>query len=198
MPLVRKGHRGRAPFLHVADPGSSIHRFVHSLDVGRPGRQSQRPGRERQACRLHDRGPALQGNPGRPLDPFNHSFSISVECDDQAEIDRLWDALKEGGSVELGELMITAGTRPAALPRRCSGWSSSTSLGSKPPPRAKLPPPLPGVRKYLNACRTDSLINRSGYPIALISFCYCSILHARLITLWYSRHSHIGPQTDQR
>jgi predicted 3-demethylubiquinone-9 3-methyltransferase (glyoxalase superfamily) len=35
-----------------------------------------------------------------PLDPFNHSFSIIVECEDQAEIDRLWDALKEGGSVE--------------------------------------------------------------------------------------------------
>jgi predicted 3-demethylubiquinone-9 3-methyltransferase (glyoxalase superfamily) len=35
-----------------------------------------------------------------PLDPFNHSFSIMVECGDQAEIDRLWDALKEGGSVE--------------------------------------------------------------------------------------------------
>jgi len=35
-----------------------------------------------------------------PLDAFNHSFSIIVECDDQAEIDRLWDALKEGGSVE--------------------------------------------------------------------------------------------------
>ena len=35
-----------------------------------------------------------------PLDPFNHSFSIMVECDDQAEIDRLWNALKEGGSVE--------------------------------------------------------------------------------------------------
>jgi predicted 3-demethylubiquinone-9 3-methyltransferase (glyoxalase superfamily) len=35
-----------------------------------------------------------------PLDPFNHSFSINVQCDEQAEIDRLWDALKEGGSVE--------------------------------------------------------------------------------------------------
>jgi len=35
-----------------------------------------------------------------PLDPFNHSFSIMVECDDQAEIDRLWDALKQGGTVE--------------------------------------------------------------------------------------------------
>jgi predicted 3-demethylubiquinone-9 3-methyltransferase (glyoxalase superfamily) len=35
-----------------------------------------------------------------PLDPFNHSFSIMVECDTQAEIDRLWDALKAGGSTE--------------------------------------------------------------------------------------------------
>lgn len=35
-----------------------------------------------------------------PLDPFNHSFSIIVECETQAEIDRLWDALKEGGSTE--------------------------------------------------------------------------------------------------
>ena len=35
-----------------------------------------------------------------PLDPFNHSFSIMVECDTQDEIDRLWDALKDGGQVE--------------------------------------------------------------------------------------------------
>jgi predicted 3-demethylubiquinone-9 3-methyltransferase (glyoxalase superfamily) len=35
-----------------------------------------------------------------PLDPFNHSFSIIAECKTQAEIDRLWDALKEGGSTE--------------------------------------------------------------------------------------------------
>ena len=35
-----------------------------------------------------------------PLDPFNHAFSISVECDSQAEIDRLWDALGEGGAIE--------------------------------------------------------------------------------------------------
>jgi predicted 3-demethylubiquinone-9 3-methyltransferase (glyoxalase superfamily) len=35
-----------------------------------------------------------------PLDRFNHSFSIMVECDTQAEIDRLWDALKDGGEIE--------------------------------------------------------------------------------------------------
>jgi len=32
-----------------------------------------------------------------PLDSFNNSFSIVVECDNQAEVDRLWDALLEGG-----------------------------------------------------------------------------------------------------
>ena len=35
-----------------------------------------------------------------PLDPFNHSFSIMVECDTQAEIDHLWDALRAGGNIE--------------------------------------------------------------------------------------------------
>ena len=35
-----------------------------------------------------------------PLDPFNHAVSFMINCDDQAEIDRLWDALSEGGSVE--------------------------------------------------------------------------------------------------
>jgi predicted 3-demethylubiquinone-9 3-methyltransferase (glyoxalase superfamily) len=33
-----------------------------------------------------------------PLDPFNRSFSIAVQCDTQNEIDRLWAALTEGGS----------------------------------------------------------------------------------------------------
>jgi predicted 3-demethylubiquinone-9 3-methyltransferase (glyoxalase superfamily) len=35
-----------------------------------------------------------------PLDAFNHSISLMVQCDDQAEIDRLWAALSKGGKVE--------------------------------------------------------------------------------------------------
>lgn len=35
-----------------------------------------------------------------PLDAFNHSISFMVQCDDQAEVDRLWAALSEGGKVE--------------------------------------------------------------------------------------------------
>jgi predicted 3-demethylubiquinone-9 3-methyltransferase (glyoxalase superfamily) len=43
--------------------------------------------------------PFLAINAG-PLDPFNHAVSFVVNCDDQAEIDRLWDALSEGGQIE--------------------------------------------------------------------------------------------------
>lgn len=35
-----------------------------------------------------------------PLDPFNHAVSFVVNCDDQAELDRYWDALLDGGSAE--------------------------------------------------------------------------------------------------
>ena len=36
-----------------------------------------------------------------PLDPFNHAVSFVVNCEDQAEIDRYWDALLQaGGSPE--------------------------------------------------------------------------------------------------
>ncbi len=35
-----------------------------------------------------------------PLDPFNHAISFLVNCSDQAEVDRLWDALSAGGTIE--------------------------------------------------------------------------------------------------
>ena len=35
-----------------------------------------------------------------PLDPFNHAISFVVNCDNQAEIDKYWNALLQGGSAE--------------------------------------------------------------------------------------------------
>jgi predicted 3-demethylubiquinone-9 3-methyltransferase (glyoxalase superfamily) len=37
---------------------------------------------------------------GGPFDPFNHAISFMVNCTDQAEVDRLWNALSAGGTIE--------------------------------------------------------------------------------------------------
>lgn len=72
-------------------PGSSVH-WVSPLPAESPG------GVKVASFTLGDqRYMAIEAG---PLDPFNHSFSIMVECETQGDLDRLWDALKDGGSVE--------------------------------------------------------------------------------------------------
>jgi predicted 3-demethylubiquinone-9 3-methyltransferase (glyoxalase superfamily) len=44
-------------------------------------------------------GQAFTALEAGPLDPFNHAFSIQVECEDQAEVDRLWEGLLADGGV---------------------------------------------------------------------------------------------------
>ena len=34
------------------------------------------------------------------MEPFNHAISLVVDCDDQPEVDRYWNALLQGGSAE--------------------------------------------------------------------------------------------------
>src|SRR5258706_4776407 len=45
-------------------------------------------------------GQAFTAMSAGPLDPFNHAVSFVVSCDDQAELDRYWNALLQGGSAE--------------------------------------------------------------------------------------------------
>ena len=45
-------------------------------------------------------GRPFQAMEAGPLDPFNHAISFSVPCDDQAELDRYYDALLAGGQPE--------------------------------------------------------------------------------------------------
>jgi predicted 3-demethylubiquinone-9 3-methyltransferase (glyoxalase superfamily) len=45
-------------------------------------------------------GQPFQAISAGPLDEFNHAISFVVECEDQAELDRYWDALGDGGKVE--------------------------------------------------------------------------------------------------
>jgi predicted lactoylglutathione lyase/predicted 3-demethylubiquinone-9 3-methyltransferase (glyoxalase superfamily) len=45
-------------------------------------------------------GQPFQAISAGPLDPFNHAISFVVNCTDQAEVDRLWEALSAGGTIE--------------------------------------------------------------------------------------------------
>lgn len=45
-------------------------------------------------------GQAFTAMSAGPLDAFNHAVSFLVTCDDQAELDRYWNALLDGGSAE--------------------------------------------------------------------------------------------------
>jgi predicted 3-demethylubiquinone-9 3-methyltransferase (glyoxalase superfamily) len=45
-------------------------------------------------------GQEFQAMSAGPLDQFNHAISFVVTCDDQAELDRYWNGLLEGGQPE--------------------------------------------------------------------------------------------------
>jgi len=68
-------------------------------------------------------GLSYQALNGGPHDRFNDAISLSVTCKDQAEIDRLWDALTADGGrpVQCGWLKDRFGVSwqivPEALPR---------------------------------------------------------------------------------
>jgi predicted 3-demethylubiquinone-9 3-methyltransferase (glyoxalase superfamily) len=64
-------------------------------------------------------------NGGKASD-FTHAISFKVDCADQAEVDRYWDALSEGGSVDrCGWLRDRYGVSwqivPSALPKYLGG-----------------------------------------------------------------------------
>ena len=55
--------------------------------------------------------------------PFTYSFSILVECEDQAEIDRLWEALGQGGKYEAcGWLRDRWGLSWQIAPKAMRAW----------------------------------------------------------------------------
>lgn len=61
-----------------------------------------------------------------PLDPFNHAVSFMVNCEDQAEIDRYWSALENGGTPEqCGWIRDRYGLAWQIVPRRFQELASS-------------------------------------------------------------------------
>ena len=63
-----------------------------------------------------------------PLDPFNHAVSFVVNCDDQAELDRYWNALLAGGAAEqCGWLKDRYGLSWQIVPKVLGEMMSSTN-----------------------------------------------------------------------
>jgi predicted 3-demethylubiquinone-9 3-methyltransferase (glyoxalase superfamily) len=63
-------------------------------------------------------GQRLQAMTAGPHDPFNDAMSLVVLCDDQAELDRYWNALLQGGGkpVACGWLIDRFGVRWQIVP----------------------------------------------------------------------------------
>jgi predicted 3-demethylubiquinone-9 3-methyltransferase (glyoxalase superfamily) len=58
-----------------------------------------------------------------PMDEFNHAISFSIACEDQAEIDRLWSALVDGGrEMACGWLEDRWGLSWQILPAQLDEW----------------------------------------------------------------------------
>ena len=93
------------PFLWYATEAEEAARFYASIfpdsDVGKVATmQSDSPSGPPGSVKVVDFtlcGQAFTAMSAGPMDPFNHAISFTVNCDDQAEIDRYWDALQAGG-----------------------------------------------------------------------------------------------------
>lgn len=66
-----------------------------------------------------------------PHDPFNDAISLHVTCEDQAELDRYWNALIEGGGtpVACGWITDRYGVRWQISPRRLGELMKSEEPG---------------------------------------------------------------------
>ena len=64
-------------------------------------------------------GQPFQAMSAGPHHPFNDAISLMVMCEDQAELDRYWDALLEGGgeTMACGWLTDRYGVRWQVIPR---------------------------------------------------------------------------------
>jgi predicted 3-demethylubiquinone-9 3-methyltransferase (glyoxalase superfamily) len=99
---------GITPFLWFAEKAEEAARFYVSLLPDSridhvstlPAETPSGPPGSVQLVEFTLRGQPFTAMAAGQLDPFNHAISFVIDCDDQAEIDRLWAALSAGGQVE--------------------------------------------------------------------------------------------------
>jgi len=175
MPVVRRRGRGGREILRFAAA-----RFQNRKSPEEHRRWPRRQGRHRAGGGLHAGRPALHGAQWRHairIQPMRSSFKI--DCADQAEVDRLWDALSaNGGSVErCGWLKDRFGVSwqivPTALVQYLGGPDSAGArramqammqmvkldiAGLKKAPMRASQPPDPGGLNDNGGC------NRYGHP----------------------------------
>jgi len=79
-------------------------------------------------------GQRFQAMSAGPHHDFNDAISFVVQCDDQAELDRYWDALLESGGKPqaCGWIMDRFGLRWQIVPTAMQGW-----MADKDPVRSK-------------------------------------------------------------
>lgn len=74
-------------------------------------------------------GQRFQAITAGPHHEFNDAISIVVECEDQAELDRYWDALLSGGGkpAACGWLIDRYGLRWQIVPAKMDEWMRDTN-----------------------------------------------------------------------
>ena len=73
-------------------------------------------------------GQRFQAMTAGPHHDFNDAISLVVECEDQAELDRYWDALLQGGGKPqaCGWLNDRYGVRWQIVPKQMNRWIADT------------------------------------------------------------------------
>ncbi len=92
MPLVRRRRRGSSEFLRVAVSGSRVDKVTRS-----PADYPSGSAGDVLTVEFTLAGRPFMGLNGGPQFHFTEAVSFSILCDDQAEVDRLWEALTAGG-----------------------------------------------------------------------------------------------------
>ena len=96
------------PFLWYAKQAEEAARFYASIFPGSrivrisslPSESPSGPPESVKVVEFELFGQSFAAMSAGQMEPFNHAISFVVDCDDQAEVDRYWNALLQGGTPE--------------------------------------------------------------------------------------------------